>query len=177
MDNKSVPNGKILVTGRADWALGYDNPGDECTLLVAMEAKQRSEFSRVEAQLITYLAILRENRRRAMKTNITTQGFYSDGTRFAFVCIIADGAIEESDIFDINRTGGLKMVFSFIVTMMETAMKSTPNASPTKSGLLREKEVNQFKDGVWTKVYTLVNKSIVAYSDDDMEDAIDVSQI
>jgi hypothetical protein len=177
MGNKSVPNGKILVTGRADWALGYNNPGDEGTLLVAMEAKQRSEFSKGEAQLIAYLAILRENRRRAMKTNITTQGFYSDGTRFAFICITADGTVEESDAFNINRTGGLKMVFSFIVTMMETAMKSTPNATPTKPGLLREKEVNQFKDEVWSKVYTLVNESVVACSDDDMEDAIDVSRI
>jgi hypothetical protein len=51
-------NGEFLVTGRADWALGYSNAGDEGTLLVAIEAKQRSEFSKGEAQLIAYLAIL-----------------------------------------------------------------------------------------------------------------------
>ena len=93
MPNKLVPNGKILVTGRADWALGYSTAGDEGTLLIAIEAKQRSEFSKGEAQLIAYLAILRENRLRARKTNIITQGFYSDGSRFAFICITADGTI------------------------------------------------------------------------------------
>ena len=175
MPNKLVPNGKILVTGRADWALGYGTAGDEGTLLIAMEAKQRSEFSKGEAQLIAYLAILRENRLRARKTNIITQGFYSDGTRFAFICITADGIIEKSAIFNIDLARDLKMVFNFIVTMMETAMKSTPNATPTKPGQLQEKEVNQFEDEVWSKVYAQMDASIVMCLDEDMEDAIDVS--
>jgi hypothetical protein len=177
MRNKLVPNGKILVTGRADWTMGYSTVGDEGTLLIAMEAKQRSEFSRGEAQLIAYLAILRENRLRARKTNIITQGFYSDGTRFAFICITADGIIEKSAIFEINFARDLKMVFNFIVTMMETAMKGTPNASPTKPGQLQEKEVNHYKDEVWSKVSALVEESVVMCSDDDIEDAIDVSRI
>jgi hypothetical protein len=67
MRNKLVPNGKILVTGRADWALGYGTAGEEASLLIAMEAKQKSEFSRGQAQLIAYLAIARENRLRARK--------------------------------------------------------------------------------------------------------------
>jgi hypothetical protein len=175
MGNKSVPNGKIVVTGRADWALGYSTPGDEGTLLVAMDAKQRSEFSKGEAQLIAYLAILRENRQRARKTNIITQGFYSDGTRFVFIYITAEGIIKESDSFNIDKKEGLRMVFSFIVAIMETAMKSTPNATPTKPGQLREKEVNRFKDEVWSKVYTILDKSVVTCSDDDMEDVVDVS--
>lgn len=172
MHNKLVPNGRILVTSRADWALGYSTAGDEGTLLIAIEAKQRSEFSKGEAQLIAYLAILRENRLRARKTNIITQGFYSDGSRFAFICITADGSIERSPIFEIEFEKDLKMVFNFIVTMMETAMKSTPNATPTKPGKLREKEINHFEDEVWSKVYAQMDASIVICSDDNMEDAI-----
>lgn len=74
---------EFLITGRADWAMGYKAMGDEGSLLNAIEAKQRSEFSKGEAQLTAYLAILRENRRRAKKVNHRTQGFYSDGTRFS----------------------------------------------------------------------------------------------
>lgn len=44
MRNKLVPNGRILVSGRADWALGYSTAGDEGTLLIGIEAKQRSGF-------------------------------------------------------------------------------------------------------------------------------------
>jgi hypothetical protein len=177
MPNKLVLNGKFLVTGRADWTLGYGTVRDEGTLLIAMEAKQRSKFSEGEAQLIAYLAILRENRLRAKKTNIVTQGFYSDGTRFVFICITADGVIEESTTFDIDVARDLKIVFSFIVAMMETAMKSTPNATPTKPGQLQDKEVNHFEDEVWSKIYAQMDATIAMCSDDDMEDIFDASRI
>jgi hypothetical protein len=179
MPNKLVPNGKILVTGRADRAMGYSTTRkrDKGTLLVAIEMKRRSEFSKGEAQLIAYLAILRENRLRTKKTNIITQGFYSDGTRFVFIYIEADGIIRQSTMFNINRERDLKVVFNFMITMMETAMKSTPNATPTKPGQLQEKEVNHYKDEVWPKIYALVEESVVMCSDDDMEDAMDVSRI
>jgi hypothetical protein len=158
MDKK---NGKFLVTGRADWAMGYSNVGDEGAILVAIEAKQESEFSKGRAQLIAYLAILRENRLRAGKKNIVTQGFYSDGLRFAFICITADGDVEDSLVYDITYGAHLQIVFSFIVAMMETAIKSTPNALPTKPAQLQEKEIDHFEDEVWSKVYELMDRSIV----------------
>jgi hypothetical protein len=133
-----------------------------------MEAKQRSELSRGEAQLITYLAILREARRRMGKTNTVTQGFYTDGTRFAFVCITTDGFIEESEVWNINRPAHLQMVYSWIIQMMETAMKSTPNASPTKPGPQRQREIDKFDDEVWSKVYKFVDASIMV-SDSEMD--------
>lgn len=175
--NQSVSNSKFLVTGRADWAMGYSLKGEDGALLVAVEAKQRSEFSTGESQLITYLAILRENRRRAGKTNIITQGFYSDGTRFGFVCIKDSGAIVQSPTWDTQAEGGLKMVFSFIVAMLETALKSTPTATPTKPGPLQDKEIHNFDDEVWSKVYTLMDESMVLGddSDDDMNDVVDLS--
>jgi len=170
-----VPHRKILVTGRADWAFGYSTAGEKGALLVAIEAKQKSEFSKGKAQLIAYLAILRENRLKARKTNIITQGFYSDGSQYSFICITADGTVNRSRIFDTGLASDLKMVFNFIITMMETAMKSTPNASPTKPGQLQEKEVSHFESEVWLKVFTHVEESIVVGSDDDMEDVIDLS--
>ncbi len=57
--NKELPGGKIVVSDRADLAMGYRSPARENIFLVAMGAKQRPEFSHEEAQLITYLAILR----------------------------------------------------------------------------------------------------------------------
>ncbi|MCJ1383559.1 hypothetical protein MMC17_006673 [Xylographa soralifera] len=175
--NHSIPNGKYLVSGRADWAMGYSSKDEDGALLVAVEAKQRSEFSTGESQLITYLAILRENRRRAGKTNIITQGFYSDGTRFGFVCIRDNGAIVQSPTWDTQAGGGLRMVFSFIVAMLETAMKSTPTATPTKPGVLQDKEIHNFDDEVWSKVYTLMDESMIIDddSDDNANDEFDLS--
>ena len=157
-----------MVSGRADWAMGYRSAARENILLVAMEAKQKSEFRNGEAQLITYLAILREARRRLGKTNTVTQGFYSDGTWFVFVCITTDGVIEESVVYDINKPAHLRMVYSWIIQMMDTAIKSTPNASPTKPGPQREWEIYNFEDEVWSKVYKFVDDSIMV-SDSEMD--------
>ena len=121
--------------------MGYRSKDEDGALLVALEAKQRSEFSSGESQLIAYLAILRENRRKAGKTNIITQGLYSDGVRFAFVYIDNDGTIVQSPTWDIEAEGGLSMVFSFIVAMLETALKSTPTATPTKPGKQQDKKI------------------------------------
>jgi len=81
----------------------------------------------------------------------------------------------QSPIGEIQARRGLRLVFSFIVAMLETALKSTPTASPTKPGMLQDKEIHDFDGEVWSKVYKLINESIVR--DDDSDDnAIDVSR-
>ena len=175
--NRSVLNSKFLVSARADWAMGYSSKGEDGALLVAVEAKQRSGFSTAESQLITYLAILRENRRRAGKTSIITQGYYSDSTRFGFVCIRDSGAIVQSPTWDTQAEGGLGMVFSFIVAMLETALKSNPTATPTKPGVVQDKKIYNFDNEAWSKVYTSMDESMGVGddSDDDMNDVVDLS--
>ena len=63
------------------------------------------------------------------------------------------------------------MVFSFIVAMLESALKSTPTATPTKPGKQQDKEIQDFGDEVWSKVYNCLDKSLGVSdgSDDDMD--------
>lgn len=168
-------SGRFLVSGRADWALGYVSTGNEGALLSAIEAKKISDFGKGEYQLVAYLAIMRENRKRAKKINSTTQGFYSDGQRFAFVHITEDGTVKISGTFDIRLPGALKYVFSFIISMMETAMKSTLTTTPTKPGLQRVREVSNFQDEGWTKIYALIDESVCVPDYCNPDDAIDLS--
>jgi hypothetical protein len=132
-------------------------------LFVAVEAKERSAFSAGEVQLISYLAILQKTRLRQKKTNITTQGFCSDGTNFRFVRLTPDGTVQRSKFFDIDYD--LKTIFNFIITMMETAMESIPGTTLTKPSQARETEINCSKEEVSSKVYATKD------SDDGMEDA------
>lgn len=168
--NQSAPNKKFLVTGRTDWAVGYSSKEDGA-LLVALEAKQRTEFSSSKSQLLAYLAILWENRHKSGKTNIITQGFYSDGACFAFIYIDNGGSVVQSLTWDIEAEGDLDMVFSFIIAMFESALKSTPTAIPTKSGKQQNKEIQDFGDKVWSKVYSCLDKSLEVSdgSDDNMD--------
>lgn len=172
--NRSISNGKFLLSGCADRAMGYSSKDEDDALLVAVEAKHRSKFSIGELQLITYLAILQENRRKAGKINIVTQGFHSDGDHFAFVCIKEDGTILRSSTWGVEARGGLGMVFSYIVAMLKTAMKSTPTVTPTSPGPLQDKDIRHFDDEVWSRIYGLMDESL-AVDDDDMDDVFDMS--
>lgn len=85
--------------------------------------------------------------------------------------ISSEGQVKRSDVSDVTQPGGLRKVFSFVVNMMETAMKSTPNASPSKGEVL-EKEVYNFDKEVWAKVF---DSALIVDDDDNMEDVIDLS--
>ena len=148
-------NEKVRVTGRADWGFGYSgrNGAAHGTFLVAMEAKRRDLFSTAERQLLTYLAILRETRIRAGKVNAVTQGFYTDGYRYCFMAINADGNVESSPPYDVMNPEGGRTVFNFIVSILESAIKSSPTVTPTKASEQRENEIGDFGGEVWSKVY------------------------
>ncbi len=145
---------KVRVAGRADWGFGYSGRNDAThgTFLVAMEAKRRELFSSAEPQLLTYLAILRELRIKAGKTNAVTQGFYTDGYQYRFMAINADGEVESSALYDVLTPEGGKTVFNFIVTILDSAMKCSPTVTPTKAVEQQEKEISNFTGGVWSEV-------------------------
>ena len=146
----------VRVTGRADWAFGYSGRQGIAygTYLVAIEAKRYELFGCGQSQLLTYLAILRELRIRAGKTDTVAQGFYTDGYIYCFMAIDADGEIERSPIYDISLLHGRKTVFNFVVTILETALKSSPTVTPTKAGKQRDEEINNFKGEIWSMVYS-----------------------
>lgn len=53
---------------------------------------------------------------------------------------------------------------------METAIKSTPHATPTKPGTQQEKEVNDFENEVWPKIFALMDENALRSLEEDMED-------
>lgn len=90
--------------------MGYGPESADGALLIAMEAKKRTEVGAGEKQLLAYLAILRKNRRKADKTNCISQGFYSDGKRYVFMCITHDGNVLESPAWDITVPGAIRVI-------------------------------------------------------------------
>lgn len=63
--------------------------------------------------------------------------------------------------------------------MLETAVKSTPTATPTKPGKQQDKEIQDFKDEVWSKYYKLRDESLRVDndSDHDMDNTIEISEV
>ncbi|KAI9776170.1 MAG: hypothetical protein M1839_000586 [Geoglossum umbratile] len=149
-----------------------DNDG---TFLAAIEAKQRSEFSKGESQLLAYLCILRETQRCTNKINTDMHGFWTDEMQYAFICIRANGTVQQSRPYDIQRSDkDLKAVFNFVVSVLEVAMKSTPNATPTKPGVVREKEVDGFQGEMWEKIYKSYEEPNLDFTEYEEREAMDI---
>ena len=166
----------IRVTGRADWGFGYSGRHGvaDGTFLVAVEAKRRDLFGGAEKQLLTYLAILRELRIKAGKTNVATQGFFTDGYRYCFMAINVDGQVESSLTYHAMNPEGGKTIFNFIVTILESAMKCSPTVSPTKAVEQRDNEISDFTAEVWSKVYVPYLSSPQIESDQEEEEIMDM---
>lgn len=163
-DDAAAPT-QTRVSGRADWALGYGRRSDALSgaVLVAVEAKRLETFSQAESQLLTYLAILRQLRLHACKINPVVQGFYTDGTQYKFLGITNDGEVSTSRTYDIRDGADMKTVFNFIVTIMVTASRSSPNTSPDKTG----RGVQRFHKEVWVKVYNAETPELEVFGEDD----------
>ena len=162
------------------------------TLLVGMLAEQESEFRSKESQLIAYLTILREHRSRAGKSDTTPQGFYTDGAKFGFVSIEADGRVLNSHAYEICFEGELNIVYGFFITMLDTAMNNTHTATPTKPAAAQDTQIDDDegeKEGgeeddddewfeveedideeqeQWSEINNFINESLGSGNDDDV---------
>ncbi|KAH0566441.1 hypothetical protein GP486_000153 [Trichoglossum hirsutum] len=144
-----------LVSGIADWALGYGERSvlEDGTVMIAVEAKRTENIGHAKAQLLAYLATIRQLRIQANKTNVMTQGFYSDGQEYTFVCIRNDGSVMFSMTYNLLHRGKLKTVYNFLLSMLDTAAKSSPHTSPTKRGPAQNEEIQNFDRDIFVKVF------------------------
>lgn len=156
------------MTGRADWALGYGARSTKLSgaVLVAVEAKRLEKFSQAEAQLLTCLAILRQLRLHSRKVDPVVQGFFSDGTQYKFVGVSNEGEVYTSRTYDTWDKADMKTVFNFIVTVLDTATKSSPCTPPVKEGA---REVAEFAEGVWVKVYNTGGGGLEVFEEEEGE--------
>ena len=125
---------KVRFSGRLYHTWGYrDHPNRINSLfLVAVEAKKHSLFSAAESELLAYLAILHEKKKRAGEKSSLIQGFYTDGNRYAFMAIRDNGTVEASDVFQALNPTGRDMIFNFIMSIQDTAIQARPTVTPVK---------------------------------------------
>ncbi len=131
---------KVCVTGCADWGFGYSSWGGAAhgPFLVAMGAERCGLFflPKVPIRLDTDTASWPSMRE-----------------------------IESSAIYNVLNPEGGKTIFNLIVTILESAIKSTPIVTPTKAGEQQDKESSVSREEVWSRVY------VPYYSDEEDESA------
>ena len=144
------------ISGIADWAIGYGDRAalEDGTVLLAVQAKRQKLLFDAEAQLLAYLATIRQLRIQANKENVMTQGFYSDGENYRFLCIRNNGTVMKSMPYDVSmHERHLKSVFNFLLGMLVTAAESSPNTSPTNPGPEQDERNENFDQDVFVEVF------------------------
>lgn len=90
------------------------------------------------------------------------------------MAINPDGQVESSVSYDVTNRKGTKTILNFIVTILETAMRSSPSVSPTKPAAQREEEIQNYDEYVWSKIYMA---NIPIESDGDDNDLVELPRL
>jgi len=102
------------------------------SLLIIIEAKKYRAVDQAAAQLLTYLACLRESRIRRCRTDSSVYGVATDGYLFDFVMITHDGHVRISKRFDVPRD--MLEVLGCLRHILEKTSLMSPNSTPGKDG-------------------------------------------
>ncbi len=83
-----------------------------------------------------------------------TQGFYSDGEIYRFLCIRNNGTVMKSLVYDVSMGGKqLKSVFNFLLGILITAAESSPNTSPAIPGQGQDERIENCDRDVFVEVF------------------------
>lgn len=130
----------VVVTGRADWAAGYDGRASVKTVLLCGAAKQGKTFGEAESQLLVDLAICRHERQKHGKLVPSIQGFRTDGRLYEFQSLSSEGTLYTSYVFDIRDDRHLKIVYNFIIKQIQAAIELSPSTAPVKGSVDEKKK-------------------------------------
>ena len=155
LENK-ITKKLTTVTGRADYAFGHSTrtSASNEAFLVAVAAKQPSKFSESSTQLLAYLAILRELRVQAGKTNKVVQGVCTDGRCYRFMAIDCKGRVRMSSTYDLFLSGNATTIWNFIINVIESSMRSSPSSFPITEPLVKPRlEVRKSRQSAWLEYW------------------------
>ena len=131
----------IVVGGRVDHGVGIVMRSKKASnrlfhsLLLCVEAKSQGSIFSALAQLVVYLACLRQSRINRGRSNTSVYGLATDGLAYVFVTITHEGVLKQSRQFDVTQ-GDLPTVLGCLQHILEMAMSMTPE----KGGLKKSDE-------------------------------------
>jgi hypothetical protein len=99
------------------------------SLLLCVEAKFHGSLSDALAQLVVYLACLRQSHLNRGRSNTSVYGIATDGLSYVFVTIAHQGILRQSKLFNV-LDGDLSTVLGCLQYILETAMSMSPNLTP-----------------------------------------------
>jgi hypothetical protein len=131
---------KTVVGGRVDLGVGIAIRSKKVpsrlfhSLLLCVDAKFHGSFDNALAQLVVYLACLRQSRVNRGRSNTSVYGVATDGLSYVFVTITHEGVLKQSRLFNV-MDGDLLTVLGCLQYILEMAMSMSPNLTSEKGAL------------------------------------------
>ncbi|KAF8808660.1 hypothetical protein BYT27DRAFT_7188627 [Phlegmacium glaucopus] len=142
---------KTIVGGRVDHGVGIMMRSRKAanrrfhSLLLCVEAKVEGSILSALAQLVVYLACLRQSRVNRGRSDTSVYGVATDGLLYIFLTITHEGVLKQSKQFDIMR-GDLPTVLGCLKYILEIAIFMTPTSTPEKGMLMTSDELEADAD-------------------------------
>ncbi|KAF8336667.1 hypothetical protein F5887DRAFT_891341, partial [Amanita rubescens] len=92
------------------------------------------------AQLVVYLACLRQSRVNRGRSNTSVYGVATYGLSYIFLIITQEGVLKLSRLFNVMQED-LSTVLGSLRYILEMAMSMTPNVTPEKGALMESDEL------------------------------------
>jgi hypothetical protein len=140
---------KTIIGGRIDHGVGIvikstsktKVPGNRLfhSLLLCVEAKFHGILNDALAQLVVYLACLRQSRINRGRSNTSVCGVATDGLSYVFVTITHEGILKESKLFNVMYD--LSTVLGCLRYILYSEMAKS--MSPEKEALQKSDELEE----------------------------------
>jgi hypothetical protein len=116
---------KTVVYGRVDYGIGIRFDRLFYSLLLCVEANFHGNLDNALAQLVVYLACLRQSRVNGRQSDTSVYGVATDGLSYVFVTITREGVLKQLNVIH----GDLSAVLGCLQYVLEMAMSNlTPEA-------------------------------------------------
>lgn len=141
----------IIVGGRVDHGVGIVIRSNKTpnrlfhSLLLCVESKFHGSLFNALAQLVVYLACLRQSRSNRGRRDTSVYGVATDGLSYVFVTITHEGVLKLSRQFDVMQ-GDLPTVLGCLQYILEMTMSMTPNSTPEKGRSKKSDELEADAD-------------------------------
>ena len=143
---------KAIVGGRADHGVGIVVRSKKVpnrlfhSLLLCLEAKFSGGLDNALAELVVYLACLRQSRKNRGRSNTSVYGVRTDGLSYVFVTITHEGLLKQSRVLNV-MDGDLSIVLGCLQYILEMAMSMSPNLTPERRTLKKSNDSELEADG------------------------------
>lgn len=121
-----------VLSGLADYSLGYRNDDTGSGNLIVVEAKRKDDMRKVYGQLLCYMGMIHQARKAESKNSAVIFGVATDGFEYRFWRVDHQSNVSSSPVYIWHMNTQRKHIYTIFRAIVRAAILSSPVTSPSK---------------------------------------------